>query len=422
VTDRPSRLGPLREREFRLLFTGQLISLTGSAMAPIALAFAVLAIGTPSDLGFVLAAGWIPQIVFILAGGVWADRLPRSLIMVGGNVLSGIAQIGIAALLLTHHAQLWNLMALQFVRGTANAFFFPAAFSIVPQIVPKDETQQANALLRLSQTTTSIFGAAIGGVLVAVIGSGWAIAFDAATYLASAGILSRMRTRVRARTERSASFIRELVEGWNEFRSRTWLWLIVVAAGFANAAWIGSENVLGPVVAKRSLHGATGWGLVSASVALGLVAAGLVALRWRPRRLLLWGVIGWAATPLLVVTLAIPAPLAVVMATGFVAGVGLEIFGVYWVTALQQHIADDVLARVNSYDALGSFVLIPIGLTAVGPLADAIGVSTTLWLSAGFILVMVLACLFSRDVRELERNEQPILPEHVDETAPVPIL
>ena len=378
-------------------------------MAPIALAFAVLDIGTPSDLGFVLAAGWIPQIVFILAGGVWADRLPRSLIMVGGNALSGVAQVGVATLLLTHHAQLWQLMALQFVRGTASAFFFPAAFSIVPQIVPTNETQQANALLRLSQTTTSIFGAALGGALVALIGPGWAIAFDAATYLASAGVMSRMRTRIGARAKQSASFVRELLEGWDEFRSRTWLWLIVVAAGLANAAWIGSDFVLGPVVAKRSLHGATGWGLVSASMAAGLVVAGLVALRWRPRYLLLWGVIGWAVTPLLLVSLALPAPLAVVMVSAFVSGVGIEIFGVYWVTALQQHIANEVLARVNSYDALGSFVLIPIGLTVVGPLADAIGVSKTLWLSAGFIFVMVVACLFSRDVRELERNEQPIV-------------
>jgi MFS family permease len=390
-------------------------------MAPIALAFAVLDIGTPSDLGFVLAAGWVPQVIFILAGGVWADRLPRSLIMVGGNALSGVAQIGVAVLLLTHHAQLWELMALQFVRGTANAFFFPAAFSVVPQIVPKHQTQQANALLRLSQTTTSIFGAAIGGVLVATIGSGWAIAFDAATYLASAGIMSRMRVRIRARAEQSASFIRELIEGWNEFRSRTWLWLIVVAAGLANAAWVGSQSVLGPVVAKRSLHGAVGWGLVSATVAIGLVAAGLLALRWRPRRLLLWGVIGWAASPLLIVALAIPAPLPVVLVAGAIAGFGIELFGVYWLTALQQHIPDEVLARVNSYDALGSFVLIPIGLTVIGPLADAIGVSTTLWIAAAFAFVMAAACLFNRDVRELERNEQSILPDHGDQTAPVPV-
>jgi predicted MFS family arabinose efflux permease len=422
VTTRAPSLGPLREREFRLLFTGQLVSLTGSAMAPIALAFAVLEIGTPSDLGFVLAAGWIPQIVFILVGGVWADRLPRNLIMVGGNTLSGVAQAGVAVLLLTHHAQLWELMALQIVRGTANAFFFPAAFSIVPHVVPKDQMQQANALLRLSQTTTTIFGAALGGVLVATIGSGWAIAFDAATYLASAGIMSRMRIRIRARVEQSANFIRELVEGWNEFRARTWLWLIVVAAGLMNASWVGSQSVLGPVVAKRALHGATGWGLVSAAEAIGLVAAGLVALRWRPRRLLLYGVIGLLAAPVLIATLAVPAPLPFVLVAGLVAGFGIELFGVYWLTALQQHIPDEVLARVNSYDALGSFVLIPIGLTLVGPLADAIGVSTTLWLSAAFGFVITAACLFSRDVRRLERNEQPILPDHGNETAPVPIL
>src|SRR5439155_10106600 len=181
-------LGPLRGREFRLLFSGQLISLAGSAMAPSALAFAVLGIGTASDLGLVLAAAWVPQIVFILAGGVWADRLPRNLVMTVANLLSGAAQAGVAVLLLLHVAQLWHLIVLQVARGIAISFFFPASQGVVPHTVEPDHLQQANALLRLSQNGTSILGAAVGGALVATIGSGWAIAFDAAAYFASAGI------------------------------------------------------------------------------------------------------------------------------------------------------------------------------------------------------------------------------------------
>src|SRR6266545_2004557 len=161
--DLRSSLSPLGERQFRFLFAGQLISLAGTAMALIALAFAVLDLGSASDLGFVLAAGWAPQIVFILVGGVWADRLPRNVVIVAANLVSGAAQSLIAYLLLLDRAQLWHLIALQVVRGVATSFFFPASAGIVPHTVAATQLQQANALLRLSQNTTNIFGALAGG-------------------------------------------------------------------------------------------------------------------------------------------------------------------------------------------------------------------------------------------------------------------
>ena len=198
MAERRSRLGPLRERAFRVLFTGQLISLAGTAMAPIALAFAVLDIGSASDLGLVLAAAWIPQIFFVLVGGVWADRIRREVIMIGANVLSGLAQGAVACLLLLDRAELWQLIALQVVRGAATSFFFPAVTSIVPHTVEQAELQQANALMRLSQNATSIFGALAGGALVATIGSGWA--GDAPAYFL-AGAVDDVRVYHRALTD-----------------------------------------------------------------------------------------------------------------------------------------------------------------------------------------------------------------------------
>ncbi len=389
-------------------------------MAPIALAFAVLDLGSPSDLGLVLASAWVPQIVFILVGGVWADRLPRHVVMTVANLLSGAAQAGVAVLLLLHVAQLWHLVVLQVARGIAISFFFPASQGVVPHTVEPDHLQQANALLRLSQSTTRILGAAVGGGLVATIGSGWAIAFDAATYFASAAILAQMRIRIPARAAQ-AGFIGELLEGWNEFRSRTWLWLVVVAAGIGNMVWVGGQAVLGPVVAKSSLGGAAGWGIIVAAEAVGLVAAGLLALRWRPQRLLVWGVIGLLTGPPLLAALAVPLPLAAVVLIAIASGFGIELFNVYWVTALQQHIADEVLARVNSYDALGSLVFIPIGLTLAGPVAAAIGVSGALWVATAADAAAVLAILASGDVRRLRRVGPLAVPGPDVETAPPPI-
>ena len=223
-------LAAFRSKPFRLLFAGELVSLLGTAVAPVALAFAVLDLtGSATDLGYVLAAGWLPQIVFILIGGVLGDRLPRNLVMVGANLLSAAAQGATAALLLAGVAAPWHLAALAAVRGTATALFFPAAQAVVPEIVEAELLQPANALLRLATSFSTVIGAGLGGIAVAAAGPGWAIAFDAATYLASALILVQIRIP-RVVVERGETIIRELVEGWNEFRSREWLWVIVVSA------------------------------------------------------------------------------------------------------------------------------------------------------------------------------------------------
>jgi predicted MFS family arabinose efflux permease len=387
-------------------------------MAPIALAFAVLDLGSKSDLGFVLAAGWAPQIVFILVGGVWADRLPRNVVMVVTNILSGLAQSAIACLLLLDRAEIWHLVALQIFRGVATSFFFPASFSVVPQTVPATQLQQANALMRLSQNTTSILGAVVAGVLVATIGSGWAIAFDAATYFVSAAILRRMRI-VGPMAADGANFLRELAEGWREFVSRTWLWTVVVAASVGNLVWVGGQAVLGPVVAKESLGGAAGWGGVAAGEGAGLLIGSIVALRWRPARPLFTGVILLAGTSLFLASLALPASLPIVILAGVIAGFGLETFNVNWTTTMHEQIPDDALARVSSYDALGSFVFIPVGLTIAGPAASAIGVSGALWAAAGASGFAMLGALVSRDVRHLRRLTAAPAPATPD-AAPIP--
>jgi MFS family permease len=402
-------LAALSERPFRQLFLGRSISLFGSAFAPIALAFAVLddLDGTPSQLGLVLAAIWVPQVVFILVGGVWADRLPRNLVMVGTDLVMAATQATVAALLLTGSAKIWHLVALQVVRGIASAFFFPASTGLVPSVVSAGRLQQANALLRLSHSATAIVGAAIAGIAVAAAGSGWALAFDAATFVVSAGFLVTIRLPRRDQAE-APSFLGELREGWREFASRTWLWAIVVQFLFANGFGHSMVLVLGPVVAKEHLGGATAWGAILAAEAAGLVAGGLVALRWKPSRMLLVATLAVFLVPAESVLLAFAAPLAAIVAAAVLVGVGVETFGVLWDTALQQQIPREKLSRVSSYDALGSFVAIPIGLSIAGPLASVIGVEQTLILAAAMVAVPTALVLLSRDVRTLKRTDASI--------------
>jgi MFS family permease len=398
------RPGPLREREFRRLFAGRTISMAGSAMAPVALAFAVLDLtGSTTDLGLVLAAREIPTVAFILFGGVWADRLPRHRVMVASNLLSGASQAAAAALLISGGARIWQLAALAAVNGSSSAFFFPASTGVVPQTVPQPMLQQANAALRLSLNATNIVGAAIGGILVAATSPGWAIAIDAASYGAAAACIGAMNLPGGVRVEGS-TVLHELREGWQDFWSRTWLWAIVLQFAIVNAVETGSVNVLGPAVAKKHLGGAGAWGGVLAATSLGLVLTGVVMLRWRPRRILRTATFGIFPMVLPLVALAWPAPLSVVIVAGFLAGAGVEVFGVLWDTAMQQEIPGEKLSRLSSYDALGSFVLTPVGLAVAGPLGAAIGLRTTFLGSAVLIVVATALVLVSGDVRTLERR------------------
>ena len=370
---------PLHEREFRLLFAGRITSLFGSAIAPVALAFAVLDLtGSKTDLGLVLAAREIPLIVFLLAGGIWADRLPRNVVMVGANVFSALSQAAAAALLIAGSAEIWHLAALAAVNGGASAFFFPASAGVIPQTVPATILQQANALLALAMNSAMIGGAAVAGFLVAAFGSGWALAIDAGTYLVGASFVALMRLPA-VRPDESPRFLSELAVGWREFRSRAWLWVIVLQFSFLLMVTIGAMNVLGPVVAAEELGGAKAWGAILTAEAAGLLAGGLLGLRFRPRRMLVAATLGILMVPAPLVALGFPLGLPAIAAVAFLAGAGSEIFGLLWHTTMQQEIPADKLSRVYSYDALGSIGLVPIGYALAGPVAEAIGVRATLW-------------------------------------------
>ena len=399
-----SRWGPLAEPAFRRLFTGRLVSSVGSAVAPVALAFAVLDVsGSATDLGYVLAARAVPLVLFLLVGGVVSDRWPRQRVMVGANVVSAASQAVLAVLLLTGVARVWELVVLGFVGGTAVAFFFPASQGIVPQTVSPRHLQQANSLLRLAVSGSNVFGAALGGLVVAVSSPGWAIGFDAASYALAAVMLSGLVLPPMAGAAASR-FLADLADGWSEFWSRTWLWAVVVQFGVVNAAEAGGFNLLGPVVARRELDGARSWGLILSADAAGLVVGGLVSLRWQPRRPLLVGTLAVFPMALPPAALALhPTTLVVALAAGL-AGVSLEQFGVAWAVVMQEQLPPEKLSRVYSYDMLGSVAAIPVGYALAGPVAAAVGITATLWGAVVLVVVPTALVLLSRDVRTLPRR------------------
>jgi len=401
--------GALRERRFRLLWLGQATSTLGDGLVPVALSFAV--IGTlnrsATALGVVLAAHILPLVLFVLAGGVWADRLPRQLVMLVSDVIRGAVQATMAVLLLTGAAELWHLVVLIAVYGTAEAFFQPAATGLVPATISPQRLQQANALLGLSRSMAFVVGPAVAGVIAATTNPGIVFVVDAATFAVSATSLALLRLPRSRREGERHSFLADLKGGWHELVTHTWLWVIVVWASTFLCLVIAPFLTLGPVIAKESLGGAAAWGIIAAGWGAGSLGGGLLALRWKPARPMLVCTIFTLPIAPAVALLALRAPAPVIAVAQAVGGLGMGLFGAVWQTTLQQHVREDALSRVSAWDWMGSFAFLPLGFILAGPVSRAIGISTTLWISVGYLIVSTLAVLLVPSVRNLRRLDEP---------------
>jgi MFS family permease len=402
------RLGPLLERDFRLLFTATTITTLGDAIAGIALAFAILDLpgGTATKLGIVLGVRSATNAALVLVGGVISDRLRRNLVLAGASVVQGVAQAATAVLVLSGNASFLWLIVLQALYGVGNGFVVPAEVGLVPQTVSSGLLQQANALQGLSRNIVFAVGPAVGGVLVVAGSPGVALALDAASFLACALILGRIRVGVVQR-EATAGFVRELRDGWREFASRTWLWSTVALFGLGNFVWSGCWSVLGPTIAKQELGGARAWATIVTVFGAGLVAGSLVALRVKPSRPLVACILAPAPFVVLLAGLAFTAPVWVLAAFSFVGGVGLAIHLTLWFTVFQQQVPEHAQSRVSAYDALGSFVLIPVGLAVVGPVAAAVGRDNTLFGAAAINGACLAIMLLIPSVWAIRRRESP---------------
>jgi MFS family permease len=399
-------LGPLQEREFRLFFTGQLVSLLGDAVTPFALAWAVLDLtGSARDLGFVLAAKTVPLVIFLLVGGVFADRLPRRAVMLAADLARMAIQATTAALLLSHTAHIWELVVLQALAGTGTAFFNPASTGLTPMTVSPERLQEANALRGLSTASMQFAGPALAGLLILTAGPGYALAIDAASFGVSAYFLARLHLP-RQVSLPPQSFARDLIDGWHEFTARTWVWLIVVGASLGNmmsAIWL----VLAATWVKQDHGGAGAWTVILVVSAAGALAAGATALRIRPRRPLLVGIIAVVPNALPAILLALKLPWPILVVAALITGFGNMLFNTLWETTLQQHVPPAALSRVSAYDWFGSLLGQPLGLALAGVLAAGIGMSRTLWIAAAVDVVEVAVLLAAPSVRHLRRLDQP---------------
>jgi MFS family permease len=395
-----SAFGALRESNFRRFFVGQTTSVIGGAMSPLATTFAVLAHGSTSDLGYVLAAGTAPLVIFLLVGGVVADRVGRRRVMLGADGIRFVGQSLLAAWVLAGTVPLWGFLTLAGISGIGTGLFSPALTGLVSEVVSDRRLQQANALGGLAASGASILGPALAGVIVSSSSPGWAIAADALSFLVSLVCLSRLRLARRPSRE-SSSFVRELREGWGEFWARTWLWVIVIQFSLCNVVFTAPFYVLGAEIAKQLFGGARAWGIVLACQGAGAIVGGLVMLKYRPSRPLAVAIATTYAWALPLFGLAFRLPLELIAAGSLLGGVAFAVFGTIWDTTLQRNVPSEVLSRVSAYDWFGSLVLLPVGESAIGPLARVAGTRDTLLGAASLLVLAVTVVLFVPAVTSL---------------------
>ncbi len=404
-------------RDFRLLLTDRLIAPASVGFSIVGVSFAVLkATNSAADLSYVLAAQIAPSLVFALIGGVAADRFPPQRVIVAANLLMALGEGTFGLLALTSKPPLWAMIGLEAITGTGVAIFYPASQALLPRLVPRDLLQEASAISRLVMNVGQMSGAALAGLLVAAAGAGWAL------LLCGIGMLSTIPLLLAIRGSRPATaweptsadsgaaarnMLAELREGWSEFRSHTWLWVIVAQFGVVMMAWYGAFSVLGPVVAREHLGGPAAWGAITAADAFGLIAGGIAALRFTPRRPMLFVVLTGGAIAISPLSLAMVLPLPAICLASFGLGVFIEMMMVQWTVTMARNIPPDKLARVSSYDVLGTVMAMPAGALIAGPLGAAIGASSAQYAAAAVIVIASALALIPRDIRTFRSDNAP---------------
>ncbi|GGB29695.1 MFS transporter [Flexivirga endophytica] len=404
MSDRTLTLEVLRGKDFRWFFLSRSVNIVGSMMTPVTIAFAVLHIDNSSEsLGIVLAAQLTANVLCLLFGGVIADRLPRRAVMQTCYLAMAVIQLMMAVSLEWEWATIGSMIVLAALSGGVSAFSMPAQQGLIPQLVPKSQLQQADSLMSFVRNGATFIGPIIGTTLVVVTGPALALAIDGLTFLVAAAMLTKVALPPR-KTGARTSMLTELRDGWGEFTSRTWLWVVVAAFGVLNAIHIGAWVVVGPVIAKNNdALGIRGWGFVVGAEAVGMLVMSTILLRWRLRRPLRAGMLGMFCFAIPVLLLGIHPATVPMMAVAFVSGMGTQVFSTGWTVAMMERIPSDVLSRVSSYDMLGSFVAIPVGSLTFGWLASTIDVEKLLIGAGCTYIAIVLATLMVPSIRRLGR-------------------
>lgn len=387
---------------FSMLVSARLISNIGNGLSPIALAYGVLSLpgADGSDLSIVMGARYLPLIIFMLVGGVFADRFQRNRI-VGGSDIIGSALVAVSALsLIAGFSSVLLLAVMGALFGVLNALWWPAMSGVLPEILPKEKLQEGNAIIGLMSNIGVVFGTLLGGVIVTLTSPGWALLIDGATFFIAGLIVWNLKLDAKSRIE-SPGILHDLRIGWREFISRSWLVTMVIAFAFINMAFDSMISILGPLNFSDPETGPRNWSYNLAGLTIGMMIGGVIVLKFKFKHPLFVSMILVAISGIWDFALAFDLSLAISIAAGIFSGIAVEIFLVTWSTSMQTHIPEESFSRVNAYDSLGSYGFAPLGIIIAGPLAEAFSVNSILFATGSITLLASAVALSVKSVRTL---------------------
>ena len=401
-----AQLKDLRSHKgFSSLAVSRFISNVGNGVSPIALAYGVLSLpdATGKDLSIVMAARFVPLLAFMLFGGVIADRFQRNR-LVGGSDMIGSFLAAISAIsLIAGFSSTWLLALMGGLFGILNAIWWPAMSGVLPEILPKEKLQEGNAVIGLLTNFGYIIGTLGGGILVSSVGAGWGLLVDAMSFFIAGVIVWFLPIAGRIK-EKSPGIIHDLVVGWREFISRSWVIAMVISFALINMAFESMLSVLGPLNFSDPVTGPRQWSYNLAGLSIGMLLGGIWALKVKIGRPLYLAMVLIALSAVWDYALAFDFPMFFSVLAAVFSGISLEIFMVTWNTSLQSHVPEESYSRVSSYDTLGSFGIAPLGIVIAGPLAMHFGVNTILFITGTTTLIASIASLLVPSVRNL-RND-----------------
>ena len=403
----PLRAGHLWSTDFRLYFTARSVAMLGDTMLPVALSAGLLSYGySAGDIGLVMAASTACFAGFVIFGGVFADRFNARALMIGADLIRVCSQSTAAFLFLTHRVRLWEVVIIAVVNGTAAAMFQPGVASTVVRVAT--DVQAANGVTRTAESVAGLAGPALAGVLVGFTSPGAVFAVHASTYLTSA--LCLITLRLAPLPDRPAAagstFRADLAEGWREFRSRTWMWSVIVVWMVYMVAMVGPYT---PLAAGQIIpsHGAGAYGLVNSALGGGTAVGALLAMRIRAARPLRAGALALFWTALMPASVGLGLPVWAIASCVFLAGGGWAYWGVNWATSVQTQVPGEILNRIHAYEVAGSVAMVPVGQALAGPASSLFGARSVL-LGGGCVTVVVAATLLGIPaVRNLRRAPAP---------------
>ncbi|CAB4540829.1 unannotated protein [freshwater metagenome] len=385
-----------------MLVTARLISNVGNGLSPIALAYGVLSLpgADGSDLSIVMGARYLPLIIFMLFGGVFADRFQRNRI-VGGSDIIGSALVAVSAIsLIAGFSSILLLAIMGALFGFLNALWWPAMSGVLPEILPKEKLQEGNAIIGLMSNIGVVFGTLLGGVIVTLTSPGWALLIDGLTFFIAGIIVWNLKLDAKSRIE-SPGILDDLRVGWREFISRSWLVTMVIAFAFINMAFDSMITILGPLNFSDPETGPRDWSYNLAGLTIGMMIGGIIVLKFKFKHPLFVSMILVAISGVWDFALAFDLSLAISIAAGIFSGIAVEIFMVNWSTSMQAHIPEESFSRVNAYDSLGSYGFAPLGIIIAGPLAEAFSVNSILFATGSITLLASVVALSVKSVRTL---------------------